>query len=516
MTVTVSFQPTGSVPANAGPVTMRGHSMTIGRGPANDLVLPDPERMLSKSHCVIEDQGGNVVVVDLSTNGTFLNYAKIPLGPVPTPLNNGDVLTLGAFELVVAINAGAPSALDLPPDPLADPLISHGQADNAPDPLDLLDAPGPDGDVFDDLLGAGNVPTGPSQINPVDPIDALLPDMGDEEDPFFGKPATGQEEQGGSFGAHSPSASDSFAPATASRPVIPDDWDDLLEPGPDEADDSDPFALPPVEPPIPAAAPESTFAPTPAPQAKPDPDVFAPPPPVESSPVTPAPVTPAPAVPHPTAQPMPAAQPETGTAVPAPPVGGYDATKAFLEALGVDGLEIPDEELAPTMARAGAIMRVLVSGIRDILMTRTSIKSEFRIEQTMIGAGGNNPLKFSVSPDQAIEVLLRPRMRGYLPPEEAAREALDDIAAHEVAMVAGMETAIKAVLSKLAPDVLADQIETSGKISGLLRGRKAQYWDVYEKMYAEISDQAENDFHHFFSREFARAYQDQLNRLKDN
>lgn len=478
--------------------------MTIGRGPANDLVLPDPERMLSKSHCVIEDQGGNVVVVDLSTNGTFLNYAKIPLGPVPTPLNNGDVLTLGAFELVVAISAGAPSAMELPPGPLADPLISHGQADNAPDPLDLLDAPGPEGDVLDDLLGAGNAPTGPSQINPVDPIDALLPDMGDEEDPFFVKPATGQEGQGGSFGAHNAAATDSFAPAAASRHVIPDDWDDLLEPGPGEAADaSDPFAPPPA-PSAPTPQPEPAEAPAPGP------DVFAPPPPV-----TPAePSTPQPS-PQPSPQPAPVAQPDPGTAVPAPPPGGFDAAQAFLEALGVDGLDIPDEDLAPTMARAGAIMRVLVTGIRDILMTRTSIKSEFRIEQTMIGAGGNNPLKFSVSPDQAIEVLLRPRMRGYLPPEEAAREALDDIAAHEVAMVAGMETAIKAVLSKLAPEVLADKIETSGKISGLLRGRKAQYWDVYEKMYAEISDQAENDFHHFFSREFARAYQDQLNRLKD-
>jgi type VI secretion system protein ImpI/type VI secretion system protein len=33
-------------------------------------------------------------------------------------------------------------------------------------------------------------------------------------------------------------------------------------------------------------------------------------------------------------------------------------------------------------------------------------------------------------------------------------------------------------------------------------------------MYTEISDQAENDFHELFAKEFARAYQDQLDRLK--
>jgi type VI secretion system protein ImpI/type VI secretion system protein len=41
------------------------------------------------------------------------------------------------------------------------------------------------------------------------------------------------------------------------------------------------------------------------------------------------------------------------------------------------------------------------------------------------------------------------------------------------------------------------------------------YWETYEKMYAEISDQAENDFHDLFAREFSQAYKDQLKRLKD-
>jgi len=33
-------------------------------------------------------------------------------------------------------------------------------------------------------------------------------------------------------------------------------------------------------------------------------------------------------------------------------------------------------------------------------------------------------------------------------------------------------------------------------------------------MYAEMSDQAENEFHELFSGEFARADQDQLERMK--
>jgi predicted component of type VI protein secretion system len=57
-------------------------------------------------------------------------------------------------------------------------------------------------------------------------------------------------------------------------------------------------------------------------------------------------------------------------------------------------------------------------------------------------------------------------------------------------------------------------LQDGGGFGGLLKGRKARYWEVYEKMYAEISDRAENEFHEMFSREFARAYQAQLERLK--
>ena len=86
--------------------------------------------------------------------------------------------------------------------------------------------------------------------------------------------------------------------------------------------------------------------------------------------------------------------------------------------------------------------------------------------------------------------------------------------AHEVAMVTGMEAALKGVLGKLDPALLTQKIEAKGGFGGFLKNRKAHYWETYEAMYAEISDQAENDFHELFAREFAKAYKDQLARLK--
>lgn len=475
MTVTLKFQSSGTIPGDGRPARMQGGSMTVGRGPANDLVLPDPEKMLSKNHFVIEDHNGNIVIVDLSTNGTFLNYSKIPLGRTPTPLNSGDVLVLGSYELVVEIREDIPDDEDLIPAPAAQDDVSHGAAENAPDPYALTDEAGPEGDFLDDLLGDKADPEGPGQFNIPDPIDELASPLDEDDGPLPGDPP-GEEASADSSMLHGSSTADSYKASPASSGnMIPDDWDDLLEPQPGEDAPPGSAAPAPAEPPgVPEAPPPDPPAPEPEQPAAPE---------------------------------APAAMPTGGA-------GDQSAARAFLDALDVEDLKISDEDLIPTMTRMGRVMRGMIAGLREVLMTRTSIKSEFRMDQTMIGAAGNNPLKFSVSPDQAVEALVRARTKGYLDAEAATQEALDDIKAHEVAMVTGMEAALKGVLQRLDPEKLAGEIESSGKLGNLFKGRKARYWEVYESMYAQISDQAENDFHELFSREFARAYKEQLDKLK--
>ncbi len=507
---------------------MRGPNLTIGRGPENDVVLPDPDRQISKTHCVLENHNGNLVVVDLSTNGTFLNYGKIALGRTPTPLNDGDVLVMGPYELVVEVSSQSSEPLA----PLVDDRASFGNAQRAPDPMQLLDDAGPGGDFLDSLLG-GPTPKGPGQFRKEDDFSELLPPLGDEG-PLLG-PAPVQE-MGPAMFDHGPSGSDAFRAPQASRSVIPDDWDDILSPAKPQAPAPVPaYVPPPVTPIAPPQIPDDDiFGPGPVVPSAPEPappvvesfDPFATdpsrkgrapdpvPPQVDAAPAVPPTVPPvefAPAAPEapPVVAPTPAPMPEVTAAV-----GGLDAARVFLAAVGAGDVNIPDAELPAAMGRLGRTLKSMITGLREILMTRASIKSEFRIEQTMINAGSNNPLKFSISPEQAIEAMVRPNVRGYLPAEEAAEKALEDIKAHEVAMVTGMEAALKGLLARLDPKALTEKIEAKGGGGGFLKNRKAQYWETYEAMYAEISDQAENDFNELFAREFAKAYKDQLARLK--
>jgi type VI secretion system protein len=513
MPLTLRFQSSGRIPGRGDPVRMRGRNLTVGRGPANDLVLPDPDRTISTRHLVIEEQGDRIVVLDLSSNGTFLNYGKVPLGAAPTKINDGDVLCVGPYELVVDLSddqhlddAGAaplPQFDDLLP-PLGEQgPVSPGNAKAALGIDALLDGPGGGGDFLDDLLGAR--PQGPGKVvRPDLADDGALGMMIPEDDPLLPGPVDANEGLGGSWSDHSSPMNTPFAARTEAS-SIPDDWD-LDLPGaaaPNKA--PAPAARPPAPAPPPTARPADPFA-VPLPEAPAAPLPVAEPvqataPPVAAPTPTMPPVAPAPVQPAPPAPVAPAAPSDI-------------AARAFLDALGAADLDVPDAELEATMRRLGAAMRVMVEGLREVLMTRSAIKSEFRIAQTRISSGGNNPLKFSVSPDQAIEAMVRTRSRGYLDAQTAAQQALDDIKAHELAVMTGMEAALRGILGQLDPKVLEGRIEVSAGIGSLLKGRKARYWEVYEKMYAEISNQAETEFQELFSREFATAYQEQLERLK--
>ncbi|MEM8843091.1 MAG: type VI secretion system-associated FHA domain protein TagH [Pseudomonadota bacterium] len=606
MTLTLRIEGSGAVPGGTDRITMMGEALTIGRAPGNDLVLPDPERVISSRHCVLEARGGDYLLIDISTNGTFVNYAAEAVGPAPIPINNGDVIGVGRYELRVEIAQAAPARdpyADLPPPVEVAPLVQPGRGQQ--DIFGLggeITPPGAsDADFLDDLLG--DAPAGLARRTAHDPgprpEDLLPPDIvGDPLAPDPHEPAPGA-----SFANHGPGMQDHFAPPkvhsapdlappaplppTPQPPagqtgapfggnLLPDDWDDDLgsgpategvspqyppaahppaPPGPGPASDpfgapagppNDPFAAPPsarqaapeAMPPAgqpgiqpdpfaePATAASSgvssgaySAAAAPAPtregEGSPPPQAAqawpgaaaggAPPPSPSSSP--PAPPTPADAQPAASPQPAaPSAQPTADRAT------DLAAARAFLRAAGMDENAVPDAELEEVMTRLGETFHILVGGLREVLISRAAIKNEFRLTQTVISIDGNNPLKFSVSAEHAVESMVKPATPGYQPAPVAAREAIDDIKAHEVAMMTGMQAAIDGLLKRFDPEKLSGRIERSG-LSSLLSNRKARLWDNFEVLYGDIAREAEDDFQALFGREFARAYQAQLKKL---
>jgi type VI secretion system protein len=89
------------------------HGGTIGRGTDNAWILPDPERYLSGKHARVDFRAGSYVLVDTSSNGTYVNGAQVPLGKYHDyTLKDGDYVRLGEYELLVSID----KSNDFPPD----------------------------------------------------------------------------------------------------------------------------------------------------------------------------------------------------------------------------------------------------------------------------------------------------------------------------------------------------------------------------------------------------------------
>jgi type VI secretion system protein len=85
------------------------HGALIGRSPNADWSLPDPKNHISYTHCEIVYRGGAYLLVDKSTNGTYLNNASERMGDAHT-LVNGDEFALGHYRVLVQITAdGVPS-----------------------------------------------------------------------------------------------------------------------------------------------------------------------------------------------------------------------------------------------------------------------------------------------------------------------------------------------------------------------------------------------------------------------
>src|SRR5262249_34133875 len=146
--------------------------------------------------------------------------------------------------------------------------------------------------------------------------------------------------------------------------------------------------------------------------------------------------------------------------------------------------------------------RAVVSGLRQAMIARAAVKSEFRIEQTMIRSRGNNPLKFSADDDDALSALLGAGRRSDMGPVEAISDALRDIRLHELATVSAMQTAVRALLGELEPAKLRQAAEHAG-LSLVSVQRKAHAWDVFEAQHNRIAQALTDDFDSVFGKAFA-------------
>jgi type VI secretion system protein len=414
-------------------------AMAIGRGSENDWILPDPERLVSTQHCVIQYKDGRYYLTDNSTNGVELVNAGIRLRRGNSePLQDGELIRIGDYEIQARIDFN----------------------------LKVTDTPSFTGDTsnsFEALMGAAvKAPTPQPVIAPqfqgASSMDTL-PDLFDFLAPTSVPPATVHD--------HVPAEQHDFRPPTplpvaeppapvVSGSIIPDDWDLFGD------------------------------APAPKPVAPPPP----PPPPIIEPPKV--------------EQPLPVAD-----------ANHPDLLQAFLRGAGLDQLRLDKAQAEAQMESIGRSYRLMVEGLIDVLRARSSLKGEFRMQQTVIQPVENNPLKFAPNADEALLLLLRHSNQAFMAPDVAVRDSFDDLRAHQLAVMAGVEAAIKHLLTRFEPAQLEERMGKPGGLSSIFNGsRQAQYWQQFTELYSNISREAQEDFQDLFGREFSRAYEEHSSRQR--
>jgi type VI secretion system FHA domain protein len=423
---------------------------------------------------MISLEGSRYVLTDTSTNGVFINGAREPTARDSRAfLTDGDSFRLGDYTITV-------TEADTAPAPRAASAAAGFGSFNRAGPAMGTD---PFGDAGDDPFGAepGTVfhhpvskPAQVSAFRTEDPFAsaaAARPGSLDIDDDLFQGIIPSENWAGPSQPDRADAPKLAFVPPKTVAPVNFNDLDidDLLGDEPIGT----PAAPPPGRPPL-AQTPERPPADTPPPA------------------VTPPPVTPATA-----------------------PTATADAAAmlaALLRGAGVPDLRLSQDPVA-SMEAAGAVFRAMVEGLREVLMSRAAIKGELRVEQTMLRARDNNALKFSVTVEEAVAALLLPPRTGYKAPLAAVQEAARDIQSHEMAVMAGVQTALIGLLKRFDPAALEARL-SPGRLDSFMPGaRKARIWELFCDTYKDIAREAEDDFQSVFGREFARAYDAQMKKL---
>jgi type VI secretion system protein len=443
-------------------ITLNQDSASIGRHEDNTLVLFDPKKYISSHHALIEFKAPDYFITDLSANGVFVNQSPKPLGRGnKIKLKDGDQFNIGDYALYVKLleDSAAPYSLPNSPKP------GHN-IESFDDPFAEFDS-----DPIQNMIDSNElIPSARKAVKelPEDPFAIPGLDIGKSR-------LSADHQHDNTAFDHLPVFKEAFQP-TLKKPVdhpvipqpsakpadiFPDDWySDKADNTEDKVIDKD---FPPIIEPIqqpPVKIPE----------------------PIITS-----------------------------------PTRDYqnELIQNFLKGAKLDNSKFADVITPQTFYVIGAMLRASVQGTRDVLDGRARIKNEMHLDVTLIRPKENNPIKFSVSTDEALAKLLATADKAYLSPEKAMNEAFDDIRTHQYSVIAGMKSALFAILKRFDPKILEERLQKQSPIAANIPIHKqARLWNLFEELYETLEQETKDNFYHLFGQAFADTYNQVINKLK--
>lgn len=482
---------------------------TIGRADHNTMALPDPVRHISRQQAQITAERSGYVIKNIGSANPILVRNQALAQGESAPLMHSDHVRIGGYLLEVIDESTQ-----------GDQATTIARGRGAADPM---------GGAPMYATPAGQVGEMGSPLSSSNPFADLLRDpsaegsaharLPDDFDPFATAPAAGPpavrppEMQQGTFGDLIPGTAPrsideifGLKPAGGRDPLA----DFIADVGAPRADDTSPRAPVSTDPLAmfaPSAERQSAWPAEVMPDRVPELHAaFVPPEPVDDQPHEPAAL-------GPVAPDLPTSE---ATCAPDAPASDDAAAlwSAFCEGAGIR-LKPPQGASPELMRVVGRVLRSAVEGTLQLMAVRQATRHELHAQVTVIRPRNNNPLKFSPDAQSALEQLLQPPMRGFLPGPAAMNDAMNDLVGHAIGTMAGTRAALEGVLGRFTPKDLEGKLADKSVIDSVLpMNRKAKLWELYLQHYDAIRDEAQEDFQTLFGKAFLAAYEQQLERLR--
>jgi type VI secretion system FHA domain protein len=193
-----------------------------------------------------------------------------------------------------------------------------------------------------------------------------------------------------------------------------------------------------------------------------------------------------------------------------------DLLDAFLEGAGIERSELhPATDSVEIMHNAGKVLQEFVNGITDLLASRSSMKSMFRLDQTTVLPRHNNPLKLSANKKDSIKQMLVGREGEYLGPLDSVKEVCRDLKFHQDAMLEGMTEAFLEFSDRFDPDELQQNFDRTLSRKPLFHFlNQIKYWTLYCDLYPIMTQPGSGKFPQHFGEDFVRAYEKHIAEYK--
>lgn len=508
---------------------------TIGRGSDNNLVLPDDERIISRLQAIVHITAlGECRVTNRGT------VTRVVLNDIPlergrqVELQDGDILGIDDYRLQISqlpadnsvtAQAGCPTGARVPPGQTTLCNTSGETAVSEPFATQQTAVPH---QIWDDLLQEFSI-NAAGKCHP-----QSLP-MADDIDPLYGRPepvvyATQPEA--------SHSALSHFAPRTPATDDLFSQQDLFAQPG--IFADASPSAL------LNTQMPQQNYVDERDPLA-----LFAVPtmlqedsqtlsglingasPAVEPLPASASPLPAHEVITLPTPQAI-VAQPTVApkgrlridpvaNVIAEPPAASGELLQGELYRALINGIGLSDMHPAArfdaqNMEQLGQMLSLFSQGTVALLSSRSILKRGVKAEMTVILDEANNPFKLLPSGKTVLMQMFGSRMPGFMSPKQAVRDALIDLQAHQLGMIAGIRAIIASMLQCFNPEQLQEEARQQKAASRLSwpGSRKAAVWEHFIRRYQQTAGEIEDDFHTLFGEAFLHAYDMEVSQYKDS